>query len=190
MNTQLVVQELLDREAIRSCLYRYSRACDRNDADLLETVYWPDASDRHGGFDGAFPEFLAWARRTLPTYQAAIHRIDNILIQFRPGFAAVESYFSVFVRAPLMDPNLPDEARREIHQHDIMGRYVDRFEKRGEDWRIAARTVVFDWITPLPVPDIPDEQRFGWAKPIGAKRPDDPVYQLLAQSASNNAAPA
>jgi SnoaL-like domain len=39
--------ELADREAIRDCLYRYSRGVDRCDEDMLRSVYWEDAFDDH-----------------------------------------------------------------------------------------------------------------------------------------------
>lgn len=40
-----VVQELLDREAIRDCLTRYAHAVDRGDEAMLRAVYWPGATD-------------------------------------------------------------------------------------------------------------------------------------------------
>ena len=32
-------------------------------------------------------------------------------------------------------------------EHDIVvgGRYLDAFEKRGDDWRIASRMMLYDW---------------------------------------------
>ena len=40
--------ELLDREAIRACIYRYCRGVDRADEATLRGTYWPDATDQHG----------------------------------------------------------------------------------------------------------------------------------------------
>ena len=53
--------EWADRESIRDCLFRYSRAIDRCDMELLKTVYWPGAIDHHTGFEGTAEEFIAWA---------------------------------------------------------------------------------------------------------------------------------
>ena len=50
--TSQILSELADREAIRECLYRYSRGVDRLDADMLRTAYWPDCIDDHMGFVG------------------------------------------------------------------------------------------------------------------------------------------
>lgn len=41
------ISELLDREAIRDCLYRYCRGIDRGDEAALRSTYWPDAHDNH-----------------------------------------------------------------------------------------------------------------------------------------------
>ena len=63
----------------------------------------------------------------------------------------------------------------------LAGRYVDRFEKRGSEWRVAARVVVYDWVQPLGAAPLASEaERFGLRTPIGARMPDDPWYALLA----------
>ena len=51
-STRKIMEELADREAIRECLYRYSRGVDRLDADMLRSAYWPDAVDNHLSFTG------------------------------------------------------------------------------------------------------------------------------------------
>ena len=42
-NNEAAMQELVDREAIRECLYRYCRGIDRLDEAALRSSYWPDA---------------------------------------------------------------------------------------------------------------------------------------------------
>lgn len=49
---QAMIQNLLDKEAIRDCLYRYCRGIDRADEAILRSAYWPDAHDRHGAYVG------------------------------------------------------------------------------------------------------------------------------------------
>ena len=44
--------ELLDREAIRDCIYRYCRGIDRADEASLRSSYRPDATDRHEPYAG------------------------------------------------------------------------------------------------------------------------------------------
>ena len=43
--------QLADREAVRDCLYRYCRAIDRCDFELLASVYWRDSTEDHEPFN-------------------------------------------------------------------------------------------------------------------------------------------
>lgn len=127
--------EMADREAIRDCLYRYSRGIDRAEPELLRTVYWPGAMDYHTGFTGTAEEFIEWALPRLAAMEDQIHMIGNILIRLDGGTAKVESYlWSVCV--------VPGDEPRQVM---VCGRYLDRFEKRNDEWRIAERMVVHDW---------------------------------------------
>jgi len=161
--------ELLDREAIRDCLYRYCRGIDRADETALRSAYWPDGTDNHGPYQGSASGFIDWAMKTLPHVERSIHQIHNILIEFKTGGAAVESYFTALQRQP---------NQNGIMQNlDMKGRYVDWFTKRGEDWRILNRTVVFDWVEYHPMPKETEAKRFGALTPIGGLYPDDPTYK-------------
>lgn len=134
------VIELSDREAIRECLYRYSRAVDRRDEDMLRGVYWPDAIDSHLSFKGNVEELIAWAMPVMRTMAHQLHLIGNIIINLRGERADVESYFSSTVVLP------GDPPRDRIGY----GRYLDKFEKRGDEWRIIERIVMTDWYREFP----------------------------------------
>jgi len=60
-----------------------------------------------------------------------------------------------------------------------VGRYLDRFERRDDEWRIALRQVVLDWKRELP-------GSAGWQgldpespRKIGRRGADDPLHALL-----------
>ena len=165
------LQALLDREAIRDCLYRYCRGIDRLDEEALRSAYWPDATDRHGAYQGPAAGFIERALRNLQSAGRMVHQLGNILIDLHGDSAAAESYFLAFQEEAAADGG----ARETL----LCGRYVDRFERRGGEWRIAARTVTYDWMrtTPLERPLAADA--FGVRQPTGGRRPDDPVYDLL-----------
>lgn len=164
--------ELLDREAIRDCIYRYCRGVDRADEASLRSSYWPDATDRHGPYAGPVEGFFLWAREVFETDARNIHQVSNILIEFPgPATAAVESYFSALQRGAGKDG--------VVRQFLLAGRYCDRFEKRGGEWRVAARVVAYDWVEEQAVPAESEEIRFGPRQPIGTKYPHDPIYELL-----------
>ncbi len=167
------ITELSDRAAIQDCLHRYCRGIDRADEDALRSAYWPDATDRHGPYQGAVEGFFDWAKRVWATGPRNVHVVTNIMIDFSgPTEAAVESYFTAHQRG-----TGADGITRQVM---LIGRYCDRFEKRGAEWRVAARVVVYDWAEDQPVPQGTETERFGPRQPVGGVWPDDPVYQIRA----------
>jgi hypothetical protein len=172
MDADAKVQELWDREMIRDCLYRYCRGIDRADEAALRSAYWPDGTDNHGVYRGGAEGFIAWALQTLPSIERGVHQVHNVLIEMRPGGAAVESYFTALQRQPA--------AGGRVTQWHMAGRYVDWFEKRAGEWRVAHRTVVFDWVEETAPPPGEEAERFGLRQPIGSRWPNDPLYELLA----------
>ncbi|WP_192250775.1 nuclear transport factor 2 family protein [Mesorhizobium caraganae] len=168
---QAKTTELLDREAIRDCLYRYCRGIDRADEAALRSAYWPDAHDNHGAYCGSAEGFIQFALGIFKTEPRNIHQITNILIEFiSSAEATVESYFTALQRGPDKDG--------EVRQTLLCGRYCDLFEKREGEWRIAERTVVYDWLEEQIPPAVLEAERFGPRQPIGAPHPDDPVYAI------------
>lgn len=164
---------LLDREAIRECIYRYCRGIDRCDETALRSTYWPDATDQHGAYSGSSDGFMSWALQEVKQLPRMLHMVGNISIVLMENFAAVESYFLF-----LMHDN---DSAGDLRKTLLHGRYVDKFEKRDEEWRVAQRNVVFDWIEETPGLAGDDANRFGSRKPNGGHKPDDPWYDLLAQ---------
>jgi hypothetical protein len=171
LTCQATVQELLDREAIRDCLYRYCRGIDRADEAALRSAYWPDAHDRHGAYDGSADGFIAQALTKLRAGGRRVHAITNVLIELHGEVAAVESAFLA----------LQATAAAPTRETFLCGRYVDRFERRDGEWRVADRTVVYDWIEERERPEFAadDAALFGPRRPNGGIAPDDPIYTLL-----------
>lgn len=174
MTSNAAVDALMDREAIRECIFRYCRGIDRLDEASLRGSYWPDATDRHGPYQGTANQFIEAALRKLPESSRMIHHVGNLSIELRGRQAAVETYFLAWQRDRRADG-------RE-QESFLAGRYVDRFEKRGDEWRVAARVVVYDWVQPMgDAPAAPEAERFGPRVPVGGRKPDDPWYSLLAE---------
>jgi hypothetical protein len=73
----------------------------------------------------------------------------------------------------------------------MSGRYVDRFEKRGDAWRIAARTVDVRLAAPAGQPPrAPSASAWARGCPMVQNHPHDPVYALFAALGRNEAVPA
>lgn len=169
--TSRILSELADREAIRECLYRYSRGVDRLDADMVRSAYWPDIVDNHTGFSGNAEGFIAWAFPIMGTMDQTQHFIANVLMSIRGDQADVESYFYGFHRI-----NRPDGGKSDVIG---AGRYLDRFEKRGDEWRIARREVVTDWFRQYPDSADWSQGMLGIMIEPGGRKPDDPSYTIL-----------
>lgn len=130
------LRELLDEREIRKVVLRYCRGIDRMDRELVRSCYHPDASDEHGSFRGGVDEFLAWVWPLLERYSQTMHFVGNLLIEISGELAAAETVGIAFHRAE--DPR--------PHLNLITGfRFLDRFERRGGEWRIAARVAVTEW---------------------------------------------
>jgi hypothetical protein len=97
--------------------------------------------------------------------------IGNILIQLNGEKAEVESYFYGFHRVRSEDGK----------PHDTIGsgRYLDNFERRGGEWRIAKRVVMTDWFRDYPDSADWETGPFGMKVPPGGRYPDDPSYRLF-----------
>jgi len=179
---QTLLQALLDKEAIRDCLLRYCRGVDRADETLLRSAYWPDAHDRHGAYVGSVDGFIAQVLPRLRAGGRGIHQITNCTIELHGRLAAVETSFFA----------LQTTAAAPEHATFLCGRYLDRFERRGDVWRVADRTVVYDWIEERTRAELAqdDAHLFGRRQPTGTRGENDPLHALLAEVRARAAASA
>lgn len=125
---------LLDRQAIVDCIQRCARGVDRGDEALVRSAYHPDALEDHGAYIGdvdGLMAFLHAAHRPFDSYQ---RYVSNSTVELDGDVAHVESYYSCILRR--------DTTGRLLANG---GRYVDRFERRDGEWRIARRVVVMEW---------------------------------------------
>jgi ketosteroid isomerase-like protein len=164
------VARLLDQQAIERVVHRYCRGIDRRDLALVRACYHDDATDRHGSFFGSADEYVAWVDQLLARYRFTTHAVNQISVEFGadPDAAAAETYGVSIHRG---DPAKP-------HQNLATGfRYLDRFERRAGEWRIASRIAIGEWSIRLPA-------EAWWDTPAShaQSRRDakDPVYALLA----------
>jgi SnoaL-like protein len=166
------ITELLDREAIRDCIYRYCRGVDRAEEASLRGAYWPDATDQHGPYSGPVDGFFQWANGIFESGARNVHMVGNILIEFTaPNEAVVETYFLALQRGPGRDD--------KVRQFLIAGRYCDVFQGRDGEWRVFRRVVAYDWVDEQVAATEPEAARFGPRLPLGGRFPDDPIYELL-----------
>lgn len=131
---------LLAKDAIIDVLTRFARGADTADLGLIRSVYWPDATDDHGNFSGNAMEFAEFAIEVLKNFRATMHYLTNIAIAFpTEDQADVQCYFHAYHEQHVTQPGEP------VMVTMVGGRYLDRFERRGEEWRILRRVVTMDW---------------------------------------------
>lgn len=125
-----------DKLACTELVAQVARAIDRRDADLLASVFHPDATDDHGLFSGTAAEFIEWVMPLLATMKQTQHVIGQSLIEVAGDRAAGESYFIAHHTLPGADGDVFMVAA---------GRYLDTFERRNGVWKILRRHAVYDW---------------------------------------------
>jgi hypothetical protein len=102
---------------------------------LLASVYHDDAHDEHGThFDGPAATFVAGLEQGMAGFEATQHMIGNTSYRLDGDKAEGELYFIAYHRT------VPPEPKHVT----VRGRYLDRYERRGGEWRIAYRYLVWD----------------------------------------------
>lgn len=130
------LKTLLDREKIRDCLARLARGEDRRNAALISACCWPDSTSDYGVFYGNFDEYLAWVVPGSEAIKVTQHFLGQSVVDLDGDTALVETQVTSYHRI-----DMGEEERDTV----IGGRYLDRMEKRGGEWRVAERTMLYDW---------------------------------------------
>ncbi|AYY57528.1 nuclear transport factor 2 family protein [Burkholderia multivorans] len=186
------MQRLIDKDQIRDVMLRYARGVDRRDWERVRSAFFEDCHDDHADFKGTRDAFIAWVRERhdAPSLLTSTHFLGNCLVEFTSdSVAAVETYFVARLElAPqasehrsMLDAKHADSAHNSRVQ--VFGRYVDRFEKRNDEWRIARRRTVFDAIESHLVDAADAKLNPAWM--LGRRDQHDPVFALRAEVGLN-----
>jgi hypothetical protein len=163
-------EEATARMAIVELLNCHSRALDRLDASLMKAVYWPTATVDYGGFKGKAHVFADLVMGALAgQYQLTQHRVTNTVFEFfDDDHAATETL--VFAKHLSLDGG---------SEMVFSGRYLDRFERDGANWKFIFRRVVMDWSRRR---DVVDERCVGSFAALtkGANDGQDPSWDHFA----------
>jgi hypothetical protein len=174
------LQELLDRQDIHDCLVRFSRGMDRFDRETYLSAFWDDAEMAAGPYVGSAQGCWDWAVPMHEAGQIATHHsLLNVTYDIQGDTAHTETYY-IFVGR-----------NRDETVWMAGGRYVDRFERRSDEWRIALRTNAIEWSVmppsiPVPFVDVPgildngpacrDKEDISYRRPLTNRRaPSNPA---------------
>lgn len=144
MDMQQKLQQLLDKQEMTEIMYKFARALDRVDGELMKSTYWEDAIEEHQ--DPIFPDlffykdnahaFVEPAMEGFRALKVTQHRVSNPLFEIEGDTATAESYIWAY----------------HVHEEDgvdkegiLGGRQHFRFERRDGVWKIKHRSCTFDW---------------------------------------------
>jgi hypothetical protein len=117
---------------------RLARGEDRRDAALITACYWPDARIDFGTFAGDFATYLGFVVPGDPALPCTLHFLGQSHIELDGERARAETLVSSYHRI---------DTGTGHTDSTIGGRYLDLFEQREGEWRIASRTMLFDFVS-------------------------------------------
>ena len=139
----MTLQDVIDRQEIYDTLMRYTHSMDRLDDDMLRSVFWPDAvvafpSDVYqGDVMGFLDNFLL--RQLHVEFSRTQHFVGNFRCEIEGDVAYVEAYLMANHRGTA-------EHYKWANKHVILwGRYIQRYERRDGEWKIAEHRLLIDF---------------------------------------------
>lgn len=166
------LRRLLDKEAIREALIKYTRGMDRHDDTIMAEAYHAGAREDHVDFIGDAQTFIHHARSGHERFfDAHHHYMANQSIDLDGDVAHVETYFLAALR------------HKDGQVDMVGGRYVDLMERRNDRWAIVKRACIVEWQGELAKaqhafpPDLPlrgqqGREDLSYHRPLELSRPD------------------
>lgn len=130
------IEAYVDRARIVECVARLARGEDRRDAALISASWWPEATYDYGVQSGDFPSYLAWVVPGADAIRNTQHVLGQSHIELEGNSARVETHVISYHRVDMGSGD---------RDTCIGGRYLDVMSKRGNEWRIIERTMLYDW---------------------------------------------
>lgn len=167
------VAALNDRQDIRDCIQRESRARDRQDAEQIAGCWWDDGVDEHGAVVTFAPEYPEKANKGHNSnFNMTSHNITNHLCELDGDQAYCESY--VIGGLHWLDGNKGSGSEGETTTL-ALGRYIDQLERRNGEWRIVTRRCTIEASLNADGNWVHSPNVKGFLKGLWSK--DDPSYE-------------
>ena len=127
--------QLSDLESIRECARRYCQGVDRLDPTLMKSAYWPEANDNHGSYNGPAWPFVDHCMISHQRWRSTSHCIMNHTVSLAEdgAHASGEIYNVTYLFHK-------DDSKLDTWH----GRYLDRYQKREDEWRIIDRVCLHE----------------------------------------------
>jgi len=138
------VRDLAARRDIMDACQRYMRGQDRLLPELQRSAFHDGAYVDCGLYAGSGAGFVDFAQGFLRELKGSQHLIGQSQIKVEGDVADGEIYFIAWHRV------VENGEDKDLF---VAGRYVDRYEKRNGEWRIAKRRELIDWARTDPAAD-------------------------------------
>jgi hypothetical protein len=138
------IAAVIAKEEIRDLALLYCRGVDRQDYELIRSLYTDDATDTHG--PNHYPTadaFVDSLRKGLPLMPYSGHHVCNHLISVSGDTAQGEIYALAYHVIP--------DGEGGWQEYLLWVRYLDHYRKVDGRWRFAARKVIYDLDRKRPV---------------------------------------
>jgi hypothetical protein len=99
---------------------------------IMRSAFHEDAHLSHGAFQGRAWDFADRVVEGMKHFIASAHLLSNVLVEVRGDKANAEASVHAI-------------HHERDHSDHVVGRYLDRLERRDGDWRIAHRQTVLIW---------------------------------------------
>jgi hypothetical protein len=127
------LRDIADRDAIWQVMLAYARGLDRIDSELTRSCYFGDCIEDHSHYVGDVEGFIRYAEGVSRAYLSTQHALLNHVCELAGDDAYCETYFHF---TGVSEPPVP-------HFMSV-GRYVDHFQRRKGEWRIANRVAIVE----------------------------------------------
>ena len=142
------LQQLLDRAEIHDVLVRYFQGIDAADPGQVRTCFTDDVRAAYDGrtfvegIDALMSSFHAFKNRASGAWKATTHFMGNLRFNIlEDRVAETETYAFAY----LVTPDTPTD---QVAMRSL--RYLDRFRKTQDGWRISDRVHTLDWSCQVP----------------------------------------
>jgi outer membrane murein-binding lipoprotein Lpp len=143
------VKQVADDSAILQNELKYTRGLDRHDEKLTRDAYWPDAVITYGNVVPV-DEIGSWANSVHSKRAAHQHHVTGLTLDVEGDTAHEEGYilFTADVqRDTRFDTNgvpSPGRVLKGTKATLGTGRYINRYERRDGQWKMAVHEYVHD----------------------------------------------
>jgi hypothetical protein len=127
------LNSLEDQRQIDQVFARFARGFDRQDKELITSVFWPNAQANYGKFGALLTrdQFIGIVLPALGQLGSYAHHITNMSVDIAGDVAHVEAYVLFVERSK-------DDKSGQI----VAGRYIDKLERHGGEWRISVHEFI------------------------------------------------